>query len=189
MSATYPPSGVEPYALGAEGTGPPRWLAAVAGVLSIVVGIAALVWPGPTLLAVGILFGCYFLVWAVGLLIRAIGSHDVSAGLRVLDAMVGVLALLVGLTLVVRPGASVATAALALGFWWVLLGAMQFVHGVIDPVGRAWNIIWGVVGAIAGVIILASPEIALGTLVLIVGIGLILQGALELLVAFAGGGR
>lgn len=182
MSATYP--GVEPFGAGVEPQGPPRWLAATAGVLSLLVGIAALVWPGPTLLAIGLLFGIYFVMWAIGVLVRAIGAHDVSVGLRVLDVIVGVLGLLLGLALIVRPGASVATVALLLGFWWVVLGVMQLVHGIVDPVGRVWNVVWGIVGAIAGVIILASPEIAIATLVLVVGIGLILQGALELLVAF-----
>lgn len=175
---------MEPFGAAVAPQGPPRWLAAVAGVLSILAGIAALVWPGPTLAVIGILFGCYFAIWSFVVLVRAIGAHDVSAGLRVLDVIVGVLGLLLGLALIVRPGASVATAALLLGFWWVVLGAMQLVHGIVDPVGRVWNVVWGIVGAIAGVIILASPEIAIATLVLIVGIGLILQGALELLVAF-----
>jgi uncharacterized membrane protein HdeD (DUF308 family) len=179
---------VNPSLSAVDGTahGPPRWLAGVAGLLSLVIGVAALVWPGPTLLAVGLLFGCYFTAWAVAALVRAIEAPDVPAGLRILDVVVSVFALLLGLTLIVRPGASVATAALLLGFWWLLLGVMQFVHGVIDPVGRVWNVVWGIVGVIAGSVILGSPEIALGTLVLIVGISLILQGALELLVAFGG---
>jgi uncharacterized membrane protein HdeD (DUF308 family) len=184
MSAASP--GIQPFGADVTPQGPPRWLAAVAGVLSILVGIAALVWPGPTLLAVGLLFGIYFVIWAIGILVRAVGASDVPVGLRVLDVVVGVIALFVGLGLVVRPGASVATAALILGFWWLVLGVMQLVHGIVDPVGRVWNVVWGIVGAIAGIIILASPQIALGTLVLIVGISLILQGALELLVAFGG---
>lgn len=188
MSAAYPSA--DPFGgAGVSDTpsGPPRWLAAVAGVLSILIGLAALVWPGPTLLVVGILFGCYFAVWAGVTLVRAIGAHDMPIGLRILDIIVSTLGLLVGIALIVRPGASVATAALLLGFWWLVLGVMQFVHGVIDPIGRVWNIIWGIIGAIAGIIILASPEIALGTLVLVVGIGLIVQGALELMLAMAGG--
>lgn len=189
MSAAYPPS-ADPFGgVGDAAAGPPRWLAGVAGVLSVLIGVAALVWPGPTLLAVGLLFGIYLTVWAVVALIRAVGAHDVPIGLRMLDVVVSVLALLVGLALIERPGASVATIALLLGFWWLFLGVMQFVHGVVDPVGRVWNVLWGIVGAVAGIVILASPEIALGTLVLIVGIGLILQGALELMVAFGGGTR
>jgi uncharacterized membrane protein HdeD (DUF308 family) len=187
MSATYPPS-ADPLGGGVgAASGPPRSLAAVAGALSIVIGIVALVWSGPTLLAVGLLFGIYFTIWAVSALVRAIGAHELPIGLRLLDIIVSTLGLLVGLTLIVRPGASVATAALLLGFWWLFLGVMQFVHGVVDPVGRLWNLIWGVLGAAAGIIILASPEIALGTLVLVVGISLIVQGALELMVAFGGG--
>src|SRR4051794_25070893 len=114
MSAASP--GIQPFGADVTPQGPPRWLAAVAGVLSILVGIAALVWPGPTLLAVGLLFGIYFVIWAIGILVRAVGTGDVPVGLRVLDVVVGVIALFVGLGLVVRPGASVATAALILGF-------------------------------------------------------------------------
>ena len=86
ISVTAPPSG-----------GPPRWLAAVLGVLTILVGIAALVWPGPTLLAIGFLFGIYLAVWGIGLLVRGVGGHDVSIGLRILDIFLGVFAVLAGI--------------------------------------------------------------------------------------------
>ncbi|HET6510277.1 MAG TPA: DUF308 domain-containing protein [Baekduia sp.] len=186
MSAAYPSA--DPFGgVGDTPSGPPRWLAAIAGALSVVIGVAALIWPGPTLLAVGLLFGIYFTIWAVSALVRAIGAHELPVGLRLLDIIVSVIGLLLGLTLIVRPGASVATAALLLGFWWLFLGVMQLVHGVVDPAARVWNVIWGIIGAAAGIIILASPEIALGTLVLVVGISLIVQGLLELMVAFGGG--
>jgi uncharacterized membrane protein HdeD (DUF308 family) len=184
VNLNAPTPAIEAFGAPAEQP-PPRWLAGVAGLLSIAVGIAALAWPGPTLLVVGVLFGAYFLMWGVALLIRGVATPGVSAGLRVLDILVALLALLVGLTLIVRPEASVATVAFVLGFWWTISGVMQFVHGVVSPIARAWNLIWGVIGAAAGIIILSSPEIALGTLVLIVSLALIAQGALELMVAFA----
>ena len=130
MSAAYPSA--DPFGgVGDTPAGPPRWLAAVAGVLSVLIGLAALVWPGPTLLVVGILFGCYLAVWSAFALVRAIGAHEVPIGLRLLDVVVSALGLLVGIALIVRPGASVATVALLLGFWWLFLGVMQLVHGVI----------------------------------------------------------
>jgi uncharacterized membrane protein HdeD (DUF308 family) len=185
MSATFPSSSPVPAYGEPVDAGPPRWIAGVLGALTLLVGIAALVWPGPTLLAVGFLFGGYFVIWGAGLLIRGVGAPGVPTGLRILDIVIALLALLVGLVLMVRPGASVAAVAWALGFWWALLGVMQIVHGAVEREGRVWNLVWGVVGAAAGIIILASPEIALGTLVLIVGISLIVQGLLELLLAFA----
>jgi uncharacterized membrane protein HdeD (DUF308 family) len=168
------------------GGGPPRWLAAVLGVLSILVGLASLVWPGPTLLAIGFLFGIYLAVWGIGLLVQGVGGHDVSVGLRILDILLGVFAVLAGLALMVRPGASVLTVAWILGFWFVLEGVMQLVRGFVMPIGRWWNLIWGIVGIVAGFIILDSPEIGIATLVVIVGIGLIIQGVLELMIAFGG---
>jgi uncharacterized membrane protein HdeD (DUF308 family) len=174
IAVTAPPSG-----------GPPRWLAIVLGVLTILVGIAALVWPGPTLLAIGLLFGIYLAIWGVGLLIRGVGGHDVSVGMRILDIVLGVFGVLTGLALMVRPGASVLTVAWILGFWFVLAGVMQLVRGFVVPEGRWWNLIWGIVGIVAGFIILDSPEIGIATLVWIVSIGLIIQGVLELALAFA----
>lgn len=186
MSTAYPgPAPADAFAVVEVETGPPRWLAGVAGVLSLLVGVAALVWPGPTLKVVGFLFGIYFVVWGIGLLVRGVAASGVSTGLRILDIVLAILALLVGLFLMVRPGASVAAVAWTLGFWWALSGILQIVHGIVERDGRVWNLVWGVIGAAAGIIILASPQIALGTLVLIVGIGLILQGLLELLLAFA----
>jgi uncharacterized membrane protein HdeD (DUF308 family) len=180
-AAAMPPP---PIALGPPSSGPPRWLTAVLGVLSILVGIASLIWPRPTLLAVGLLFGIYLAVWGVGLLVRGVGGHAVPVGLRILDILLGVFAVLAGLALMVRPGASVLTVAWILGFWFVLAGVMQLVRGFVEPEGRWWNLIWGVVGIAAGFIILDSPEIGIVTLIWIVAIGLIVQGMLELLLAF-----
>jgi uncharacterized membrane protein HdeD (DUF308 family) len=151
-----------------------------AGVLTIIVGVVALLYPGPTLLAVGILFGAYLTVWGTMTLIRSVSDSDVDTILRVLGVILGLLTALAGLILLVRPGQSVLTAALVLGFWWTLVGIMQLVRGIVVAEGRVWNLLWGVVAIAAGVIILAQPRIGLATLVLIVGVGLIFQGALEI---------
>ena len=56
----------------------PRWLPAVVGVLSILVGIAALVWPGPTLLVVGVLFGAQLLVWGIWRLMAGVMGGEAA---------------------------------------------------------------------------------------------------------------
>jgi uncharacterized membrane protein HdeD (DUF308 family) len=163
----------------------PAWIPAVSGVLTLAAGIAALVWPEPTLLVVGVLFGVYLALWGVMTLVAGAGSGDVvPAGLRVLSIFTGILALLAGLVLMVRPGESILTLVWVLGFWWAVLGTMELVRGIVEPADRLWNIVWGLVALAAGIVLLADPEIGLGTLVLIVGIGLILQGLLELGIAY-----
>jgi len=175
-------------AFGQPGSGDgglPRWVTALAGVLSIIVGLVALFWPKPTLMVVGFVFGIYLAVWSVRLLILGVAHGDVAIGFRILDVVLGLLGVLTGLALMVRPGQSVVTVALVLGFWWVVVGVLQIVRGIADPVGRIAHLLWGVLGLAAGIIILASPEIGLGTIVLVVGIGLIVQGLLELMLTFA----
>jgi len=159
------------------------WIPFAAGGLSIVVGLVALFYPGPTLLVVGFLFGGYLALWGTMTLIGAF-TRGVSVMARLLFAIVGLLAVLAGLILMVRPGESVVTFVLVLGFWWTLSGVLQLVRGIVVAEGRAWNICWALVAIAAGVIILAQPEIGLVTLVWIVGIGLIVQGVIEIAAAF-----
>jgi uncharacterized membrane protein HdeD (DUF308 family) len=182
MSAAAMPPPIS--AVGPPHSGPPRWLAAVLGVLSIIIGIASLAWPGPTLLAIGLLFGAYLIIWGIGLLVRGAAGHDVPTGLRILDIVLAVFAVIAGIALMVRPGASVLTVAWILGFWFAFAGVIQLVRGFVEAEGRSWNLVWGVIGIAIGLIILDSPEIGIATIVAIVGIGLMVQGVLELLLAF-----
>jgi uncharacterized membrane protein HdeD (DUF308 family) len=161
------------------------WLALVVGILSVIVGVAAIFFPEPTLLAVGLLFGAYLVIWSAGVLARGIGEHDQDTVMRVLRVITGIIGIFVGLILLVRPGQSVLTAAYALGFWWVIVGLLQLAQGFAVTEHRGWNIAWGVLGIIAGAIILAQPGIGLLTLVIIVSVGLIFQGSMEIMMALA----
>jgi uncharacterized membrane protein HdeD (DUF308 family) len=157
------------------------WLALAAGALTIFVGFLALAYPGPTLLVVGVMFGIYLIFWSVMTILRGIaGDPGASTVWRVALVLLGVLTLLAGLVLLVRPGQSVLTAAWAMGFWWVLTGVIRLVGGIAEPAGRVINIILGLIGIVAGGIILAQPAIGLITLVWVVSIGLIVQGAMEM---------
>jgi uncharacterized membrane protein HdeD (DUF308 family) len=166
--------------LGPAAPGQYWWLPFAAGVLTIIVGLIALIWPGPTLLVVGVLLGAYLMVWGVITLVRGIGgAHGMHPGLRLALVLLGLVAVLAALLLLVRPAESVLAVAWVIGFWWVLSGVVELTRGLVIPEGRAWNIGLGLVGIVAGTIILAQPEIGLAALVVISGIGLICQGALE----------
>ncbi len=163
----------------------PTWVMFVAGGLSVAVGAAALIWPKPTLMVIGILFGVYLALWGAVALMIAVGDDGVATGARILGVLVGVLGLLAGLLLMVRPGQSVLAIVWILGIWWCVLGTMQLIRGIVVPGARLWNLLWGVVGIGAGAILLAWPGIGLGTLVIVVSVSLILQGFLEIGLAAA----
>jgi uncharacterized membrane protein HdeD (DUF308 family) len=156
------------------------WIPFGAGLFTILMGIIILVWPGPSLLVVGVVIGAYLLVWGVATLVRGVGGSDaMGAGARVALVLLGLLSVIAGLFLVVRPADSVLAIAWVIGFWWVVSGVVQLTRGIVISHGRAWNIGLGILGIAAGTIILAEPKIGLATLVLISAIGLIIQGTLE----------
>jgi uncharacterized membrane protein HdeD (DUF308 family) len=171
---------VDPAALEPANPGQYWWIPFMAGALTILIGVIILVWPGPSLLVVGVIIGAYLLVWGVATLVRGIGGSDaMGAGVRIALVLLGLMSVLAGLFLVVRPDQSVLAIAWVIGFWWVLSGVVQLTRGIVTPYGRGWNIGLGILGIAAGTIILAEPKIGLATLVLISAIGLILQGTLE----------
>jgi uncharacterized membrane protein HdeD (DUF308 family) len=173
---------------GAQLTEIPTWVMMVTGALSVAVGAAALIWPKPTLLVIGVLFGVYLALWGGLALLAAVAADGAPTGVRIVGVLVGVLGLLTGLVLMVRPGESVLTIVWLLGFWWVTLGVLQLVRGIVEPGGRFWNLLWGVLGIAAGAILLAWPDIGLGTLIIVVSVSLILQGFLEIGLAAATAG-
>jgi uncharacterized membrane protein HdeD (DUF308 family) len=156
------------------------WLPFAAGVLTIIAGLIALIWPGPTLLVVGVVLGAYLMVWGVITLVRGIGgAAGMHPGLRLALVLLGLFAVLAALFLLVRPAESVLAVAWVIGFWWILSGEVELTRGFVIPEGRAWNIGLGLIGIVAGTVILAQPQIGLAALVVISGIGLICQGAIE----------
>ena len=159
------------------------WIPALLGVLSIIAGFLALIWPGATLLIIGITFGWLLLFVGIGDLVAAF-SPGASTGRRVASGILGVLTLLAGIMLLFRPGASVLTAAWERGFWFMLTGVMQLVQGVTHHESRMWNLVFGVIGIVAGAVILGSPQIGLQTLVLIAGISFVMRGMVALTLAF-----
>lgn len=184
MTAPAAPAASSPIAVEYDQLKFPRWWIPVTiGVLAIIAGILALVWPGPTLFAVGLLFGIYLLFAGFGELLMAF-SHERSTFLRVLSGLLGVLTLIVGFVLLVRPGASVVVAAFTLGIWFLVSGSVQVAKGVTVRESRAWNLILGSIGVVAGIAIVVQPGIGVITLVYVVSIALLLQGVALIMLGF-----
>jgi uncharacterized membrane protein HdeD (DUF308 family) len=143
------------------------------------VGILALAYEGITLLALGLIFGINILVYGMFALIAAFepGAPPSHAILR---TVVGIVAILAGLVLIVRPGASVVVLLVALGFWFIIVGVADLVRGITQPAQRFVSILLGLVSIAAGAIVLGDPDIGLRTLAILVGILFIVRGVVEM---------
>jgi uncharacterized membrane protein HdeD (DUF308 family) len=156
------------------------------GALSVIVGILVLVWPGHTLVALAVLFGLQLVVSGIFRLIAAVALTDASGGTRALMAILGLLGLVVGLWALRHIDMALSVLALFLAIYWIIDGVVETFTAIDHPglPGRGWVVFTGLLGILAGIVLLVWPEPTLLVLAIILGIFLILFGGLQLLIAF-----
>ncbi|WP_434599130.1 HdeD family acid-resistance protein [Streptomyces sp. A5-4] len=157
----------------------------LAGVATLVLGVLVLVWPGASLLAVGVLFGVYLVVSGVLQLAAAFGTH-VSTALRVMAFISGALSILLGLFCFRGAMQSILLLALWVGIGWLFRGITQVVAGVSDESmpARGWQVCLGVISALAGIVLIVSPLESVAVLTVVGGCWLLALGVIETVTAF-----
>jgi uncharacterized membrane protein HdeD (DUF308 family) len=161
------------------------WWPAFFGVVSIVAGVLALAWPGPTLLVLAVLFGVELIVWGIYRLIGAVTFGDESGGARVLWAVLGVLSLLLGFYALRHIVITLLSLGLLLGIFWLVDGIGLVISAAEhrNMPGRGLSLLSGVLGIIAGLILLVWPAISILTLAVLAGVWLVVLGVTQLTVA------
>ncbi|MEU1426419.1 HdeD family acid-resistance protein [Nocardia sp. NPDC005746] len=157
----------------------------VTGILSVVLGILILVWPGPTLVVAGVLFGIYLLVSGVFQLIAAFGLH-VSAWMRVLSFITAILSFILGFFCFRNEFQAIGLLALWIGITWIFRGTAVLVAAMSDSAvpGRGWQILFGILLIVGGGLLIVEPFRSITTLVVVVGCWLIVIGIFEVVTAF-----
>ncbi|MGW2642193.1 HdeD family acid-resistance protein [Streptomyces sp. NPDC001348] len=155
-------------------------LVLTAGLAAIALGIVVLAWPAETLRVVGVLFGIYLLLIGVFQLAAAFGTH-VPGHLRALHFLTGALCVLVGLVCFRGTLQSILLLALWIGFSWLLRGTMVTATAASAPdmPGRGWMLFSGIIGMLAGIVLIVSPFTSIGALTLVAGIMAIVLGVTE----------
>lgn len=155
-----------------------RWLLVVAGVLGLIVGIIVLAEPNIALSTLAVITGIFLLVdgiietvWSVST--SLIGDREQGWFLAVLLAIATAI---VGILLIRHPTHAVTAIALLLGFWLMISGMIRLGKTRGLKSGRGLEMILAAVEFVAGIVIVASPRIGVGTLALLIGIALILRG-------------
>ena len=154
------------------------------GVAAIVFGVVALVWPHATLRVIGILFGIFLLVSGIMQLAAAFGTH-VDTSLRVLAFISGALSILLGLFCFRGALESTLLLAIWIGIGWLFRGVSQLAGASTDAAmpARGWQIFSGIIGILAGIVVLSSPVNSIWVLTLFGGIWLIVTGVAEIATA------
>jgi uncharacterized membrane protein HdeD (DUF308 family) len=161
------------------------WLTLMQSVLAIFFGIAAIFWPGLTLITLVYLFSAFVLVWGIIEIVHAlmsIGRRDTWW----LTMIFGLLGLIVGVYLVRHPNVSFATFIL-------LIGATLIVRGLFDVIGtfldrrsathRILMLIIGIAAVIAGIIVVMQPAVGGIAFVWVLGLYALVFGIVTFTIA------
>ena len=158
-------------------------LAVVLGVLSIILGLLAIAYPGRTVVIVAIFFAAWLFVTGIYEVIVSF-TRDGDTAMRVFHAIIGVLAVIVGFALLRSPFQSAEVLIFVLGVFWLVQGIMTFVAAFSVKQGRNWGIFIGILGVLAGIVILAYPIDSALTLAFIGGIWLVILGIMQIVAGF-----
>jgi uncharacterized membrane protein HdeD (DUF308 family) len=149
------------------------WVTLAIGVLSIIAGVIVLIKPSNSLATIAVVVGIFVLIEGIFALISSL-SHDTEN--RGLTAILGVLSLVVGIFLIRHPVHGVTVVAMFVGIWLIVMGSLRLVLAFETVGHRGWRITVAIVEIVAGIVIVASPNIGIATLAILVGISLILNG-------------
>jgi uncharacterized membrane protein HdeD (DUF308 family) len=147
-------------------------------ILTIIIGVMAIAWPGATLLTIAIFFAAWLFISGIVDIIQSF-TRDGDTGMRVLKAIIGVLSVIVGFALLRTPFQSLEVLIFVLGIFWVAQGIITFVTAFQHKEGRGWKLFMGVLGVVAGIVILVYPISSAVVLAYFGGFWLIILGAMQ----------
>lgn len=164
-----------------------RTLLGVSGVLSLIIGILILVWPGKTAMVVTAFIAIYAI--AGGLIYAGLGIFSKSIGgwSRVGHIVVGLLFIVAGILMFANLSATTGWFAI---FFGILVGIMWIVEGVValstlgDAPSKGWSIFFAILSIVAGIVLLFSPLYGAVVLWWLLGIALVVLGIIQIVRAF-----
>lgn len=162
------------------------WMLALRGVLAIIFGLIAIVFPGIALLAFIYVFATYAIIDGIVAIIVAIGER-VSLRRWGWVLFEGVLSIIAGLIAFVFPGITALVLLYIVAAWAIVTGMMEiFTAYAIRPfVSREWPLaLAGILSVVFGILLIIYPGAGLLSLLWLVGIYAILFGILFIIRAF-----
>jgi uncharacterized membrane protein HdeD (DUF308 family) len=162
------------------------YLPVIRGVMAILFGIIAWIWPSITAMVVVLAIGILAVVNGIVELVEGIRQRSApTAGLHV---VIGLLGIAVGTLLLVWPGKTAEVLAWSVGLWALLAGLFQCAAAwalrSAPASGWGWNMFAGLLGVAFGVLVLANVSAGLVSIVWLIALWAIVWGALLIFAGF-----
>lgn len=106
--------------------------------------------------------------------------------------MEGVALIILGALFLANPARTTGIVVQVIGIYWIISGILSLVSMFVDHSAWGWKLIIGILGIVAGILVLQHPlwsPVVIGTtLIIILGIWGLMAGIMQLIMAFQGGG-
>jgi uncharacterized membrane protein HdeD (DUF308 family) len=158
----------------------------IGGIFAIIIGLVAIIWPSVTFTVLVVLLGVYAFI--SGLFTVLLGAvWPPGWGLRGLMVLEGVLGIVVGVLIFLRPESAAIALIYLIAAWAIITGILQIVQAlrlrrVID--GEWALIVGGLASVIFGVLLAIWPKESLIALVWIFGVFAVVFGVMQLVLAY-----
>jgi uncharacterized membrane protein HdeD (DUF308 family) len=136
-----------------------NWTVVVArGVLGLVIGLIAFLFPGPTLLSLVGLFAVFLIIdgiLAIVAAVRAASKHE-RWGFLTFEGIVGIVA---GILAMALPGLTVLVFVGLLAAWALVSGVLELraAFNLAADHGRWWLAFGGIISIVFGIVLIAAP--------------------------------
>ena len=158
------------------------------GVLTLVFGVAVLIWPGDSIVVASAVFGAYLVASGIAQAIAAF-SVGMSPGSRVVFFISGALSVVLGYFAFrdFNNGAAVWMLAIWIGVGFVFQGVTATMLAIEVPglPSRGWYIFVGILTVIAGVVTMVWPISSIVVLATVAGAWLVAVGITQVMAALS----
>ena len=160
------------------------WLLLFGGLVSLLVGIIIVFNREGSVQLLAILFAIYLIISGLFEIVRSFAS-GLTGGTRALLLITGVLSVILGVFAIRYSGENaVDLLGIFVGIAFLFRGFASLFTGFDSKEGRGWNIFFGIIMLVGGVVIMVQPAASLEAIAWIVGIWLVLIGIYEIIASF-----
>jgi uncharacterized membrane protein HdeD (DUF308 family) len=169
----------------------PTWSRAfliIFGLVAIAASIFVVVVPGVAILTLVFLLSSSLLFVGLSRIARGISLRPLGRGHRVLDVLAGLAGIAIGMIVLLFPLLGIGTLVFMLALGILIYGIVSATIGVtvtrLSRGVRALVVLTGILASLFSVIVLASPAVAVLTLVFLLSVSFMVNGIESLVLAF-----
>ena len=156
------------------------------GVIGIVLGIVLMVWPQATIVVLMVLVGIWALIDGIGLAAQVF-AEGASTGQRVFFGVMALIALVVALVAIFRPGTAASVVTWFLGIWLLVRGLFELVGAFSSTItAPRWLLVLGaLLDLVLGWLFVSNPGTAAVAVAWVIGLFAIAWGVVFVVLALA----